>query len=300
MNTPNANVGNQTDHQQDSGTPAPETGEQNANGQPATPVEEVAAEARAEKKTQVSRLELISKETSGTMTHEATRWIRNRNAIPGAGFAPIRFVGQRNIEEFSKLLGRPMELAEVQLLVQADGPTRVCPIFLKELADAGEENAETQATFQPVRYCYMVPQAGEQQIAQNKSLEGVALPYGGAYYQNDKMFEGEPFAISGCVYNSTGRYAAGSPLVIMASTLMKLRRSHSPLWGEALTDITERMAARQRGKQTLKHRHDIIDQMADAMSQVRNDRRQHRQRGLGRVNDAFELKPATAARSNGS
>lgn len=135
-----------------------------------------------------------------TVTAEAHRWLLARDSIRNAGFAPIRFVGWETVNEFSALVKHPLTLEEVQLLVQADGNEEICLI--------------DKITFQPVRYVPFVPQDVRKAIEADptKKLTEVPMYYGGAFYQNDRVEDGRVICVSGCLYNSRGEQAAGSPL----------------------------------------------------------------------------------------
>ena len=177
-----------------------------------------------------------------TVTSEAHRWLMDPNAIPAAMFAPIRFVGWETINKFSELVKRPLEIAEVQMLVQADGNQEIC------LIDG--------ITFQPVRYVPFVPQEAERMLKADpaKKLSDVPMHYGGAFFQNDRIEEGRVVSISGCVYNSRGETANGSPLVITSVYLGKKMRKQRPLWGESRAHVEERMKQRAESKQEYKRR----------------------------------------------
>lgn len=133
-----------------------------------------------------------------TLTPDAYRWYMDRNAIPGAGHAPYRYCDWRVVDDLFELLGRPLELAEAKMLVQADGKKAVCDIDKTE--------------FQPVRYVRIITNAAAEKIKATKSLEGVELVYGGAYFAHAKVQEGRKFVFSGCIFNSRGGKANGSPL----------------------------------------------------------------------------------------
>jgi len=169
----------------------------------------------------------------------------NPEAIPGAGFAPIRWVGWRTVDAFAELIGRPLEIAEVKLLVQPDGLAQKCVI--------------DDIEFQPVRYAPFVPQTTEEPLKNGTPLAEVELHYGGAFYQNDSIKNGEIIAISGCVYNSRGTHATGSPLIIAAVRLGKILNKRGPVWGECFEHIRSRLQKREAGHMEYRRRVDKVN-----------------------------------------
>ena len=94
--------------------------------------------------------------------------------------------------------------------------------------------------FQPVKYLPFVPRHLAKMIEDGASLTDASLPYGGAYYINQKQ---EPIAFSGSVfcYNTRRQdyeYSTSSPLVIMAQELKKTRGFMQ--WGVPST-VTDKM-----------------------------------------------------------
>lgn len=107
-------------------------------------------------------------ETFMSCSPEAWKWGMDKNSIPGAK-SPILYSGRKLLETIASELGRPIELPEFQMLVQADGGMETCSV----------EGVQIQ----PVKFVVSVPKNLRERLERGETLEECVI-FGGQFTLN--------------------------------------------------------------------------------------------------------------------
>ncbi len=195
-------------------------------------------------------------ETIQEFTRAAWAWMKNQEAL-GCGLSPLLFFSIRDAGEIVEVLGRSLDVEEMQILVQKDGEQIEC-----SFPDCGRR-------FQPVKYASVTRQlrASLEANGQNVLASVKDIRFGGSFFITP---DNDIIALCGArfFYKQGKCWLSNSHQVLARNE--NIGPDGRPRWGLSKEDVLTIASNRKEAKVKRRDEHEKEKQAAKSLFAKRN------------------------------